>query len=1021
MIKEAIDALDGKATNKQISKWVHEKYRDDNVKEGTIMDHIQVCTVNRKSRVNWPENNKSRICNDERYDFLYSTETAVVESYDKAKHGEWILVKRGGKATALSLEEAIFDFEHLKQFCLGRFRHSQSNYREIAIKILLESPGFTAEREKIVETVEKLNFDREDAPQEGWDTAVTEMIFENLRNETIVTYNDKDTTFRLLLSKDTTKEQVNELRKICGQAIANWHINKIAKNEFRLWRVKPGTEEEGWMYLDEFLETNSLGVGWNDLADLSGFESEDDVNDHIDKVKPGFNSKSSVTAISHKMSEKDLVVVTKAQKELVDYGIIVSKYEFEDKERGSYSHRRRVVWLSQGPVLKSDFPDEHFGGSLQAAHEVHDPAKKKFIDFLLGDKQREYFLLRHGLKGPWKDDPGKTYHVGRNKDGRMGNLVEAIRSAGVGTKTVWWTASGRDVYFWGFGTVSKIETITEDKDWNLKYDNFKFFEGDVDIQGRKLKKATEFINQQIHDLEDNSKETGFNWRQSINRIPKKIYEEITGDRSTMSAPTPENLDKFVRALKWKPNLILYGPPGTGKTWQAKRIAKSITSNQNGSDIIKEYRYLEQLTPEIKKQTWLGVAAKVLLENNGTETNYHNIYRLTEQILSPSTPLASPTSQGFDSAMEKYGNDSIFTHPSEGMYGLKVPTTFVKAAEIILFANNQPMKIQEIAKIITEKNMVETSGETPERTLSTEFLRDRENGENSKFIQTGSATYVLRRQIIQDGTDASQDSTTDSSTKKSNFMQQVTFHQSFSYEEFIEGIKAEPTTDGGGVTYGIDKGIFQRFCLRADKDDKNNYVMIIDEINRGNISKIFGELITIIEKDKRGERVTLAYSRDDFWVPENVFIIGTMNTADQSLTHLDAALKRRFTMMETPPDSNVLKHSKVEGVDLTNLLDAINKKLVEYKFRDRRIGHAYFMTKDENSGETEIIKKIEDLQMAFATDIIPVLRDHFYDQEDILMDVLGNEFLDWENDQDLKEDWQEDKEIFKEILKKAYGV
>jgi 5-methylcytosine-specific restriction protein B len=356
-----------------------------------------------------------------------------------------------------------------------------------------------------------------------------------------------------------------------------------------------------------------------------------------------------------------------------------------------------------------------------------------------------------------------------------------------------------------------------------------------------------------------------------------------------------------------------------------------------------------------------------------------------------------------------------------MYGLKVPTTFVKAAEIILFANNQPMKIQEIAKIITEKNMVETSGETPERTLSTEFLRDRENGENSKFIQTGSATYVLRRQIIQDGTDVSQDSTTDSSTKKSNFMQQVTFHQSFSYEEFIEGIKAKPTADGGGVTYDIDKGIFRRFCLRAQKDDKNNYVMIIDEINRGNISKIFGELITIIEKDKRGERVTLAYSRDDFWVPENVFIIGTMNTADQSLTHLDAALKRRFTMMETPPDSNILKHSKVEGVDLTNLLDAINKKLVEYKFRDRRIGHAYFMTKDENSGETEIIKKIEDLQMAFATDIIPVLRDHFYDQEDILMDVLGNEFLDWENDQDLKEDWQEDKEIFKEILKKAYGV
>ena len=80
-----------------------------------------------------------------------------------------------------------------------------------------------------------------------------------------------------------------------------------------------------------------------------------------------------------------------------------------------------------------------------------------------------------------------------------------------------------------------------------------------------------------------------------------------------------------------------------------------------------------------------------------------------------------------------------------------------------------------------------------------------------------------------------------------------------------------------------------------------------------------------------------------------------------------------------------------------------------------------MSKDENSGKTATITKIEDLLMAFATDIIPVLRDHFYDQEDILKDVLGNELLDWENDQDLKEDWQEDKDVFKEILKKAFGV
>ena len=285
-----------------------------------------------------------------------------------------------------------------------------------------------------------------------------------------------------------------------------------------------------------------------------------------------------------------------------------------------------------------------------------------------------------------------------------------------------------------------------------------------------------------------------------------------------------------------------------------------------------------------------------------------------------------------------------------------------------------------------------------------------DGDKSKFLRVDDGIYVLRSLVKNINL-----------KNFSSYIKRVTFHQSFSYEEFIEGIKVNPTENGTGVTYDVEPGIFQVFCIHAQKDDKNNYVMIIDEINRGNIAKIFGELITIIEKDKRGELVTLAYSQDDFKVPENVFIIGTMNTADQSLTHLDAALKRRFTMIEIPPDSNVLEHSKVEGVDLTNLLDAINKKLVEHKFRDRRIGHSYFMSKDENSGQTGSITKIEDLQMAFATDIIPVLRDHFYDQEDILKDILGNEFLDWENDQDLKEDWQEDKEIFKEILKKAFGV
>ena len=137
---------------------------------------------------------------------------------------------------------------------------------------------------------------------------------------------------------------------------------------------------------------------------------------------------------------------------------------------------------------------------------------------------------------------------------------------------------------------------------------------------------------------------------------------------------------------------------------------------------------------------------------------------------------------------------------------------------------------------------------------------------------------------------------------------VTFHQSYSYEEFIEGIKTEVIEDKSDpklikrfVDYAVKPGIFKNFCKTAEADPNNKYVMIIDEINRGNISKIFGELITLIEKDKRGIEVILPYSKQPFSIPDNVYVICTMNTADRSIAKLDTALTRRFGRREIMPD------------------------------------------------------------------------------------------------------------------------
>lgn len=217
---------------------------------------------------------------------------------------------------------------------------------------------------------------------------------------------------------------------------------------------------------------------------------------------------------------------------------------------------------------------------------------------------------------------------------------------------------------------------------------------------------------------------------------------------------------------------------------------------------------------------------------------------------------------------------------------------------------------------------------------------------------------------------------------------TTFHQSMSYEDFIEGIK--PEFKNNILTYPVKPGIFKQICERA-KEEKaiNNYVLIIDEINRGNVANIFGELITLIEEDKRlGKKeqltVKLPYSGEEFGVPSNLYIIGTMNTADRSVEALDTALRRRFSFEEMMPKPELLQDYKISSVNhtLADILYTINSRIEVLKDRDHLIGHSYFMK----------VNTEEDLKNVFFDKIIPLLQEYFYgDYEKILM-VLGDGFI-----------------------------
>ena len=213
------------------------------------------------------------------------------------------------------------------------------------------------------------------------------------------------------------------------------------------------------------------------------------------------------------------------------------------------------------------------------------------------------------------------------------------------------------------------------------------------------------------------------------------------------------------------------------------------------------------------------------------------------------------------------------------------------------------------------------------------------------------------------------------------VQLIQFHQSYSYEDFIEGLRPKQDSDG----FEIKKGVFLEFCEKA-KNDNNDYYFIIDEINRGNISKIFGELFMLIENDKRGIELKLLYSNKNFSVPKNVYIIGMMNTADRSLALLDYALRRRFAFFKMKPNFTNEKfieyRESLNSEKFNNLISAVERLNEDIRLDDSLgegfcIGHSYFCNK----------KLVNDrvLSNIVEYELIPLLEEYWFDNNSKVKD------------------------------------
>ncbi|MCY3972927.1 MAG: AAA family ATPase [Candidatus Dadabacteria bacterium] len=393
------------------------------------------------------------------------------------------------------------------------------------------------------------------------------------------------------------------------------------------------------------------------------------------------------------------------------------------------------------------------------------------------------------------------------------------------------------------------------------------------------------------------------------------------------------------------NKIFYGPPGTGKTYRINNLREEYTSKTN------TFSREQWLSDELKSVRWLDVIVMVLHESGKKGAT---VPEIVQHEFIQQKQKARPIGQ------TKRINQQIWGVLQQHTIIESKTVKFEKRQEPLIFDKSDKGSVWSLA------------GEWED------LCEDQ--------IAIAKSLEEMPQELEQ---------------KRYEF---VTFHQAYSYEDFVEGIRPVEDEESGEVVYRLILGVFRRICQRAKNDPENRYALFIDEINRGNIAKIFGELITLIEIDKRAEydadgeitnpkdciSVTLPYSPADeppFAVPINLDIYGTMNTADRSIALLDTALRRRFTFEELMPDSSIIEGSDGNGhiedgengtINLRMMLDTMNKRIRFLLNRDFMLGHAYLCK----------VKDFDGLKKVLINQIIPLLQEYFYEDWAQIQKVFG---------------------------------
>lgn len=472
-------------------------------------------------------------------------------------------------------------------------------------------------------------------------------------------------------------------------------------------------------------------------------------------------------------------------------------------------------------------------------------------------------------------------------------------------------------------------------------------------------------------------------------ISKKLYKAIEDllpyyraimDGTEVELPNPDEVKPM-----HKLNTILYGPPGTGKTYNTAIYAVAIIENksievlrnEDYSEILKRYNQFKnsgQIAFTTFHQSYgyeefiEGIKPKLNAEAKA-EIQYEIAPGIFKEFCTRAQSLKVTTSDDNYEQDVRVWKISIGGSGSNNLKTLCFehqeirigwPNENIELAKVEGYSNDslyyfyEEMKEGDIVFSLGDQKHIDAIG-----IITGEVFTDNEHHDN--YVHTRKVQWIA--------------------TGINERIFEVNGHKNLTQQTIypLRRIAME------AVNQIISKYV-NNSTAKVQENNKN-YVFIIDEINRGNISKILGELITLIEptkrlKEKEAMTVTLPYSQEPFGVPDNVYILGTMNTADRSIALMDTALRRRFQFIEMLPDAKLLQNVFVENIDVQQMVETINKRIEVLYDREHTIGHAYFMgLKDEPS--------ITNLARIFENAIIPLLQEYFYEDYSKIQLILGD--------------------------------